>query len=132
MTEHHYIRSIHDRLKRAKPELYIWKINDPYQGGVADAYYSGAQDLWVEFKFVKALPKRDGTAVDIGLSQLQKNWLTSRHREGREVAVVVGSPDGSLILPGISWDRVISAADFLSSRVDKNDVVAYILTKAYP
>lgn len=127
MTEHSFIRSLHDRLRRIAPEVYIWKINDAYQGGVADAYYSAASDMWVEYKFLKALPKRASTVIDIGLSALQKQWLSSRHREGRKVCVVVGSPDGSLILPGTDWDRSITSADFISSAVDKSEVVAYIL-----
>lgn len=126
MTEHTYIRSIHDRLRKAAPAIYIWKINDPYQGGVADAYYSGHTDMWIEYKYIKSLPKRDSTVIVPGLSQLQKDWLRARHQEGRKVCVIVGSPDGSLILPGVSWEELISSADFKSSMVDKNSVVAYI------
>lgn len=126
MTEHTFIRNVHNRLKRVAPGLYIWKINDTYQGGVADAYYSGGSDLWVEYKFLKNLPKRASTVIDIGLSALQRKWLSDRHREGRKVCVVVGSPDGSLILPGTNWDRSITIADFVSSGVDISEVVAYI------
>lgn len=126
MTEHHFVRSIHSRLKKQHPSLYVWKINDTYQGGVADAYYSGKSDLWIEYKYVKALPKRDNTLVDIGLSGLQKEWLAGRHAEGRNVCVVVGSPEGALILPGLSWDVSISRAHFISSAVDNSQVVAYI------
>ena len=126
MTEHAYIRSIHSRLKKSTPAIYVWKINDPYQGGVADAYYSGQTDMWVEYKFLKSLPKRDSTMLSLGLSPLQVGWLQARHGEGRKVCVVVGSPDGSLILPGVSWVEPITCADFKNSMVDKNAVVAYI------
>lgn len=126
MTEHTYIRSIHERLRKAAPAIYIWKINDPYQGGVADAYYSGRTDLWIEYKFLKSLPKRDSTVLSLGLSPLQVGWLRARHGEGRKVCVVVGSPDGSLILPGVAWAELITCADFKNSMVDKNAVVAYI------
>lgn len=126
MTEHSYVRNLHSRLKRSAPEIYIWKINDPYQGGVADAYYSQASDMWVEYKYLKTLPKRPSTVVDLGLSPLQRKWLSDRHREGRRVCVVVGSPAGSLILPGIDWGRSITTADFISSAVDNSEVAAYI------
>lgn len=126
MTEHTYIRSIHERLRKAATAIYIWKINDPYQGGVADAYYSGHTDMWIEYKYLKSLPKRESTVIVPGLSQLQKDWLRARHQEGRKVCVIVGSPDGSLILPGVSWEELISSADFKSSMVDKHSVVAYI------
>lgn len=130
MTEHSYIRSIHDRLRKKAPVIYIWKINDPYQGGVADAYYSGASDMWVEYKFVKSLPKRIDTKIDPGLSPLQRKWLKDRHAEGRRVCVIVGSPEGSLILPGVDWDKEITRADFISYAVEKTEVVAYIAHQA--
>lgn len=129
MTEHHFIRSIHSQLKVKAPAIYVWKINDPYQGGVADAYYSWHQDMWVEYKFLKSLPKRESTVIDIGLSPLQQQWLKARHGEGRKVCVIVGSPVGSLILPGIIWDSSINKADFLNSMVDKKAVVSYILAQ---
>jgi len=132
MTEHSYIRSIHSRLRKDLPNVYVWKINDPYQGGVADTYYSGTHDLWVEYKYLKALPKRATTRIEPGLSELQKDWLRARHAQGRNVAVVIGSPDGSMILPGVTWDSAISQADFISSAVDKSQVVAYIESQVRP
>lgn len=132
MTEHSYIRSIHSRLRKDLPSVYVWKINDPYQGGVADAYYSGARDLWVEYKYLKALPKRATTRIEPGLSELQKDWLRARHAQGRNVAVIIGSPDGSMILPGVTWDLAINQADFISSAVDKSQVVAYIESQVRP
>jgi hypothetical protein len=130
MTEHSYIRSIHDRLRKKAPTIYIWKINDAFQGGVADAYYSGRSDIWIEYKFVKSLPKRVDTRIDPGLSLLQQKWLRDRNAEGRRVCVIIGSPEGSLILPGIDWDREISMADFISHAVEKTEVVAYIEQQA--
>ncbi|MDT4855792.1 hypothetical protein FQZ97_901600 [compost metagenome] len=127
MTEHGYIRSIHRLLPKS---VYAWKINDRFQGGVADAYYSGnSGDLWVEYKYLKALPKQSTTAVKIDLSTLQRQWLRARHTEGRRVAVVIGSPIGSLILEGLEWDNDISTANFIRSAVDKSEVAAYILSK---
>ena len=127
MTEHTFIRSLHTRLKNHHPNVYTWKINDQYQGGVADAYYSDKSDMWVEYKYLPSLPKRPKTLIRVDLSALQQDWLRARHAQGRNVAVVVGSPVGSIILPGISWDKDITAADFNSSMVDKKAVVSYIL-----
>ena len=129
MNEHSFIRSIHRKLP---PDIYVWKINDNFQGGVADAYYSmrGGRDLWIEYKFLKELPKRADTVVRFGLSELQKDWLRQRHLDGRTVAVVVGSPQGSLILPGTSWDTDVTAEAFKGSAVATADVVAYICSRA--
>lgn len=87
-----------------KRELYRWKIHDSYESGVADSWYSGDKaDLWVEYKYVQALPVRANVKLD--LSALQKDWLRSRHKEGRNVAVIVGSPDGGVIFHGNAWEQ---------------------------
>lgn len=127
MTEHGFIRSIHALLKRRLAGVYIWKINDQYQGGVADAYYSYSKDTWVEYKYKKSLPKRSTTQLDLGLSALQKDWLRSRHAEGRNVAVIAGFGDRAIILPGTSWERAITVADFNISCVDRDGVVDYLI-----
>lgn len=128
MDEHSFIRSIHHRLPK---DIYAWKINDNYQGGVADAYYSrrGGGDIWIEYKYIPALPKRPHTLVQFGLSELQKIWLRERNLDGRTVAVVVGSPAGSLILPGTAWEENVTSEDFIRNAVDTAGVVAYIVER---
>lgn len=127
MNEHGYIRSIHRKLPKT---LYVWKINDNYQGGVADAYYSGPKgDIWVEYKYIN-LPKRPTTMLpeQFGLSDQQLGWLRDRAGEGRNVSLVVGSDYGDLILTDTdAFDIRMSQADFKSSAVDKNSTVAHIL-----
>jgi hypothetical protein len=126
MTEHAYIRAVHRLLP---PSTDAWKINDVFEGGVADAYYSGpAGDMWIEYKFVKALPKRPGTMVPIDLSELQKQWHRRRHAHGRRVAVVVGSPTGAVIFEGLTWEKSIRSEDFIRTAVAKRAVASYILS----
>lgn len=123
MNEHTFIRSIHRLLPHW---LYAWKINDNFQGGVADAYYSGKMaDCWVEYKYVPALPKRPGTLVKIETSPQQKDWLHRRYLEGRNVFLVVGSPDGCLWLSGEGLLlESISRAEFIRTAIDKKVVAA--------
>ena len=79
------------------------KNNNPFVAGIADSWYSGKKaDLWVEYKYVKDLPVRANVKID--LSRLQKDWLKSRHAEGRNVAVIIGSPDGGVIFHGSEWE----------------------------
>lgn len=93
MNEHSFVKGIHRRLPKG---IYRWKIHDQYTNGVPDAWYSGpGGDLWVEYKYLKIAPKRSFTPK---LTKLQLRWLLAREREGRFVAVVVGSPDGVTIL----------------------------------
>lgn len=114
MIESQYTRAIH---KLVKPMgVYAWKIADRFTNGVPDAYYSGAKgDIWVEYKFLKELPKRNFTPK---LSELQKQWLNNRYEEGRNVAVIVGTPKGGFILVNKAWNTKVSANDPVFSKTD--------------
>lgn len=99
MDEHSYIRSIHRQLSKS---VHRWKINARYVRGVPDCWYSGpGGDLWVEYKYLPRAPRRDFTPQ---LSANQKHWLQHRHEEGREVAVVIGTPAGAAILTDGEWE----------------------------
>jgi hypothetical protein len=104
MTETSYIRRLHKKLPK---EIYRWKIKDDYAGGVPDAWYSSRKgNLFVEYKYVPSLPKRDTTLIKAALSELQFLWLTERQEEGVNVGVVVGSPDG-----GVFFENIYDAYD---------------------
>lgn len=126
MNEHSFIRSIH---KKLPTDVYAWKINDNFQGGVADAYYSriGGRDMWIEYKYLKALPRRPDTLVKFGLSELQKEWLNGRLLDGRTVSVIVGCPDGAVILTDGAWNMPMSADTFKRNAVATASIVDYIL-----
>jgi hypothetical protein len=126
MNEHGFIRSVHRKLPA---EIYRWKINDNFEGGVADAYYSGNKgDLWIEYKYLRELPKRSTTAIRTTLSAQQQLWLADRHREGRRVALVIGSPAGCLVLTTPdAWNQDLTRDDFIRSAIEKTRLVSYIV-----
>ena len=126
MNEHSFIRSIHSKLPT---DVYAWKINDNYQGGVADAYYSmrGGNDLWVEYKYLPKLPKHPTTPIQYGLSALQLQWLRERLDDGRRVMVIVGSPQGHLVMENGAWESAVPCSGFISQAIDTRGVVTYIL-----
>lgn len=126
MNEHGFIRSVHRQLPDS---LYKWKINDNFQGGVADTYYSGTGgDLWIEYKYLKELPKRPTTEIKTSLSTQQRVWLTDRHNEGRTVALVIGSPNGILLLTTPDqWSEPLTCAEFIRRAIDKARLVSYIV-----
>ena len=85
--------------------LYKVKNNNPFAGGIPDFWYSGPRaDLWVEYKFVARVPK---AGIKAELSVLQTAWLHDRHKEGRNVAVIVGCKDGGFILRDLAWENTI-------------------------
>ena len=127
MNEHSFIRSIHRKLPK---EIYVWKINDNYAGGVADAYYCGFKDdLWIEYKYV-SLPKKDDSKVQIGLSALQVNWLSAQANRKRNVAVVVGSAEGILLLtdPKDFEKPFVTKSYFSSNAIDKDTLLSFIIS----
>ena len=73
VNEHSFIRAVHRHLSS---DVFHWKIHDKYAGGVPDAMYVGpAGVLFVEYKYLKSLPKRPTTPVKINISPLQIAWL---------------------------------------------------------
>lgn len=102
-----FYTSVHKHLPPPS-QLHREKMANPYRGGAADHYYDGPRaDMWVEWKFI-VLPKRDDTVIDLvtprgkkqesPLSGLQQEWLAGRHRNGRNVWVVVGCKEGGVIM----------------------------------
>ncbi len=124
-----FIASVH---KHLPPTLYRVKNNNEYTAGIADVWYSGVRDLWIEYKFI-AVPKRPETRIDLltgknpAISYLQQEWLRSRHGEGRSVGVIVGSKDGGIWLPGVAWEQPFTAKDFLAHLRTRKDLADTIL-----
>jgi hypothetical protein len=131
--ENTFITSVHRHLPKS---LYRMKNHNQYNGGIADVWYSGKKaDQWIEYKFI-VVPKRDGTVIDLinrplkgdsVISSLQQDWLGKRHAEGRNVGVIVGSKDGGVWFPGLSWNMLYTADDFkqrLNTRQDLAGIIA--------
>ena len=124
-----FIASVH---KHLPPTLYRVKNNNEYTAGIADVWYSGVRDLWIEYKFI-AVPKRPETRIDLltgknpAISYLQQEWLRSRHGEGRSDGVIVGSKDGGIWLPGVAWEQPFTAKDFLAHLRTRKDLADTIL-----
>ena len=119
-----FIGSVHKHLPK---ELHREKMNNPYSSGTADVWYSGNKaDLWIEYKFIPRIPARDTTLIGVDLSTLQKEWLHNREREGRSVCVIVGCPEGGVMLEHLRWESDIYPHEFrerLMSRVELANLI---------
>ena len=127
--------AVHKRLPRS---IHREKMHNMYRGGTADVWYSGnLDDLWVEYKWIAKLPQKALICLEKELSPLQQRWLTGRHEEGRNVAVILGTPDGAWICEGVAWKEPIDpatiriralskqfVADYIKERTQLNDVMA--------
>lgn len=108
MTENGFWQSLR---KKLVPRIYAMKNQAGYVGGIPDCWLSGMHgDLWIENKYLQSIPPVvDPTKL---LSTLQQQWLERRHAEGRSVGVLVGSVDGHLYFPSLSWKKPISRGSF--------------------
>lgn len=135
--ENTFIASIHKSLP-PEDELHREKMHNEYRGGTPDVFYSGVNDLWIEYKFI-VLPKRDSTVLDFctpkgknlvsDISALQQEWLKRRHAEGRNVAVIVGCKEGGIILTDREWEEKITADEFWRVMHTRKDIAEWIINK---
>lgn len=86
-----------------------------------------AQDLWVEWKYIKPFPKKDTTIIDLAntkyLSALQQKWLIRRHNIRGDVAVVAGCEHGGSVFFGLEWQAPLTTAEF-KARCQKHKALA--------
>lgn len=122
-----FYSAIHRKIPKA---VYRMKNNNPYLGGVPDCYYSGnIADMWIEYKWLPRVPKRGSVAPTKLLSDLQIDWLRGRHKEGRSVAVVIGCPTGGVVLDGLTWEKELSASEFVARVQSQAQLAEWITTR---
>lgn len=121
-----FIASVHRHLPLG---VHREKMNNPYRSGTADVWYSGRKDLWVEYKFIQAMPKRDDTLIALDLSENQKIWLEHRHNEGRNVAVICGCKAGGVLFTNLSWVQPLTAKQFASKVQSRQMLAEWLLAK---
>lgn len=113
MIESEYTANVH---KRLPAYMRAWKVNDNYAGGVPDAFYrnkgpDAACTLWIEYKFLKALPKRDTTMIVPDLSSLQMQWLVEAH-----VSMI---PENAIVIVGVeNVEGIRGAAGFVMTAAE--------------
>ena len=118
-----FIGSVHKKFSGKKP--YIEKMYNPLRSGTPDVYYSGdVGDLWVEYKFVPRIPRSAEILPD--LTPRQRRWLNDRFAEGRNVAVVLGTPDGGVIYRNKEWNTPLSSTELKARLVPKEGVAQWI------
>ena len=122
MQERHFINKVHKKLPST---IYKWKINDAYHGGVPDCFYSGNSGLcFVEYKYKKELPKRDGTSINFNLTPQQCAWLKARKAEGVPCFAALGV--SNLVLITQDFDNVnnITKSQFMTEAINISEFVA--------
>lgn len=91
MREKEFINKVHKCLPK---EIYKWKINDPYHGGVPDTFYSGPEGhCFIEYKYTDKLPSKTTSKIKLNLSVQQRIWLTQQSKHNIFTYAVLGSGD---------------------------------------
>jgi len=120
--ENTFIKSIH----RMLPNVYAEKMANPWRAGTADVWYSGKRgDLWIEYKFIERIPRSKEILPELTPRQLR--WLCDRFDEGRNVAVVLGTPTGGVIYRNPQeWTTPLTPVDFQAKQVTKKEIAEWI------
>ena len=106
--------------------IHYEKMNNPYRSGTADAWYSALSDLWVEFKYLPSRPLTASVQPLKLLTKLQVQWLNDRWVEGRNVCVIIGCPEGGIVLDERRWNDIISVSLFNSLFLSVVDLASWI------
>lgn len=114
-----FINSIHRHFPPKPPDGIVdyFSLAGTYTSGLIDVYYDGPKThIWVEYKFIKQMPKRLDlmrlTTKPV-LSGLQDLFLTNRHRNGHLAWVIVGCAKGGIIVTDPkAWKSVIETANY--------------------
>ena len=122
--ENRFIASVH----RYLPRTYAEKMNNPWRAGTADVWYSGDRgDLWIEYKFIERIPRSAEILPD--LTPRQKRWLNNRFDEGRNVAVVLGTPTGGVIYRNKKWMRPLDHVTLSGLIVPRDEIARWIFSQ---
>lgn len=122
--ENTFIAGVH----KAIPQVYAEKMNNPWRAGTPDVYYSGdVGDLWVEYKFIERIPRSKEILPE--LTPRQSRWLNNRFDEGRNVAVVLGTPLGGVIYRNKEWLTPLDTEAFTALLIPRKEVALWILSQ---
>jgi hypothetical protein len=126
VNEHGFIRAVHGHLP---PEVFRWKIHDRFAGGIPDAFYRGpACSLFVEYKYLKALPKNNNTELRTTLTASQIRCLDLFYQLQQPVALVIGVGQLAVVLQHGTWNQPITRQKFLASAHDFRSTANWIAT----
>jgi hypothetical protein len=122
--ENRFIAGVNKHL----PRTYAEKMNNPWRAGTPDVWYSGDRgDLWIEYKFIERIPRSKDILPD--LTPRQKRWLNNRFEEGRNVAVVLGTPTGGVIYRDKAWLIPLDQQALTDLLVPKDEIARWIFSQ---
>ena len=118
MTESSAWQTLRTHLKR--PRTHIQRLEDSLTAGIPDASVChDGREIWLEGKYMKALPKRIQTPIKPGLRPDQATWLENRERAGGNCRIWIRIVDLGWVLVWTDFRRCVDG--FTREDLDKND-----------
>ncbi|XWY20099.1 hypothetical protein ACNGTO_03315 [Bisgaard Taxon 45] len=131
MNEPDFTRAVHKKIP--VDSVWVWKICDAYMGGIPDAYYRHRKTggaLWVEYKYLKSLPKLNSTKITPNLSALQQKLLRETVESGQNACVIVGFKNTGVVFESIDeWESGIEKGEFEKRSLSYKELAEYITNK---
>lgn len=126
-----YKQAVHRHLDAS---IHHQGMYTPFSAGTPDHWYSGVEDdLWIEFKWDDAAPRRvhlcNPQVKYPKMSGKQQQWLRARYSEGRNVAVVYATKEGGIILEALAWEYPLDKEVFLTRAITAKEVALWISRK---
>ena len=88
-----------------------------------------SKTLFVEYKYVKSLPKKDTTVIRHSLSALQCAWL-ERMKASTSVALILGIEDTALIIVD-DFPANISKSRYVEQSIPRKQVAEWIYNQTH-
>lgn len=104
-------------------------VGGAYSKGIPDQYYDGkCYDLWIEWKYANHIPKNLNllNTTSPKLSEHQQRWLKRAYNNGRNVCVIVGFPEGGIILSAMAWEETWPKEIIKEMIMSRKELAQYI------
>jgi len=125
--------SVHRHLPTGRTGVYVEGMANDYRGGTPDNYYEGDSGyLWVEWKFLQDIPPvidLMDAKKQVKLSPLQQKWLGRAESNKINVAVIVGSKLGGMVLTCDEvhhWSDKITREEFEHNLLSRKELATWI------
>lgn len=126
MNESQFTSNVH---KRVTKNVHCWKIRDDFNNKKVDAFYRYKCGLgsptWIEYKYIKKLPKRGTTVIKPDLTAGQREFLNDANRAGESGLVIIGYKSQGVILKPHEFDG-ITTEQFTQRLMTYNDLAFQI------